>query len=114
MKLHIGERIAAGCLFIGLLAAPAAAASRDGNALSSQCQVDSNLAVIACHIYIHAVLDVLDENAIHGYRVCVPENMDIDRSVKVFVDWLSQHADVGQLPASDLVAHALWETYPCK
>ncbi len=114
MKLGKGEHIAAACLLIGLWAGPAAAASRDGNALSNQCQVDSNLAVIACHIYIHAVLDVLDENAIHGYRVCVPENTDIDQSVKVFIDWLNQHADVGQQPASDLVAHALWETYPCK
>jgi hypothetical protein len=90
-----------------------AAASKDGNNLLTQCQLSNNLAVIACHIYIHAVLDVLVENSVNGYRVCVPENTDIDQSVHVIVEWLTQHTDERPQPASDVVAHALWETYPC-
>jgi hypothetical protein len=103
----------AALLMLSLHAQTVGAASKDGNDLLKQCQLSSNLAVIACHIYVHAVIDVLAENPVHGYRVCVPENTDIDQSVNLIVGWLSEHADERQEPASDLVAHALWETYPC-
>jgi hypothetical protein len=93
---------------------PVAAASKSGDDLLTQCQISNNLAVIACHIYIHAIQDVLAENTVKGYRVCVPASTDIDQSVKVIVDWLMQHPEKRKHPASDLVAHALWETYPCK
>ena len=102
---------------VGLIAfsssQPVAAASKDGNNLLEQCRLSSNLAVIACHIYIHAVLDVLAENAVNGYRVCVPESVDIDQSVNVIVNWLSYHADQREKPGSEVVAHALSEAYPC-
>ncbi len=104
--------IAACSLFL-LPAQTVAAASKNGSDLLTQCQLSSNLAVIACHIYIHAVLDVLAENSVDGYRVCVPEDTDIDQSVNVIVEWLTRHADEQPQPASDGVAHALWETYPC-
>jgi len=92
----------------------AAAASKTANDLLDQCQISSNLAIIACHIYVHAVQDVLAENPVKGYRVCIPPNLDIDQSVNLIVDWLKQHPEERQQPASDAVAHALWGSYPCK
>ena len=113
MSIRTWTTTIAACLALWLPTQTVAAASKDGNNLLTQCQLSSNLAVIACHIYIHAVQDILAENPVNGHRVCVPEDIDIDQSVKVIVDWLTKHADARQQPASDSVAHALSEAYPC-
>ena len=97
-----------------LFGQPAAAASKTANDLLDQCQINNNLAIIACHIYVHAVQDVLAENPVKNYRVCIPPNLDIDQSVNLIVDWLKQHPEESQQPASDAVAHALWCSYHCK
>jgi hypothetical protein len=101
------------CVFL-LFGQPVAAASKTANDLLDQCQISSNLAIIACHIYVHAVQDVLATNPVKGYRVCIPPNLDIDQSVSLIVDWLKQHPEESQQPASDAVAHALWSSYHCK
>jgi hypothetical protein len=93
---------------------PVAAASKTGSDLLGQCQIDSSVAVIACHLYIHAVQDVLEDNTVNGFQVCIPANFDIDDSVNLIVDWLNKHPEEGKESASDAVAHALWETYPCE
>lgn len=111
MKLWISS-LAAG-FSLALPTSPLIAASKNGDDLLLQCQTSSSLAVIACHIYIHAVSDVLEKDPVAGRRACIPANADIDRSVKVIVDWLVQHADQRQQPASDAVARALSAAYPC-
>jgi hypothetical protein len=93
---------------------PVAAASKTGSDLLGQCQINSRVAVIACHLYIHAVQDVLEDNTVNGFRVCIPANFGIDDSVDLIVVWLNKHPEEERKPASEAVAHALWETYPCK
>jgi hypothetical protein len=113
MKLGNWTLAAGFSLALFLNTQPLAAASKTGGDLGNQCQIGNNLAVIVCHIYIHAVEDVLAENTVHGYRACLPEDPDIDQSVSIFVDWIGQHPDEQKDPASDVIAHALSETYRC-
>jgi len=107
---HIATAICSAAL---LIAQPAAAASRTAEELAGQCQLTSNLAVIVCHIYVHAVLDVMESDSVKGYRACVPEGTDIDEVVGSFVSWSGEHPDEARGPASDLIAHAVSEAYPC-
>jgi len=104
--------IGAGLLLV-LPAQPVAAAAKHGTDFVAQCQMANNLAVIACHLYLDGVKDVLAENAVSGFRACLPEMVDNDEVVSVVVDWAAQHADEQQKPASDVIAHALSEKYPC-
>ena len=113
MKDHNGRFVAALAAIL-LLPPPALAApSRTAGELAGQCQLTTNLAVIVCHIYLHAVQDILLQDRVHGYRACLPADADIDRSVRLFVDWVAAHPPAQQAPASDVIAQALAAAYPC-
>ncbi|MEX6501571.1 Rap1a/Tai family immunity protein [Pseudomonas zhanjiangensis] len=113
MKDHKCRLVAT--LVATLLLPPAAlaGASRTAGELAGQCQLTTNLAVIVCHIYLHAVQDVLVQDRVNGFRACLPADADIDRSVRLFVDWVAAHPPAQQAPASDVIAQALAEAYPC-
>lgn len=106
--------VLAACSLLGFSALPVSAASKSGDDLAGQCQVGSSLAIIVCHIYIHAVSDVLETDSVAGRRACIPTIADIDQSVNIVVDWLKEHPAEGQKSASGVVAKALSATYPCK
>lgn len=113
MKDHRGRLVAALAAIL-LMSPPApAASSRTAGELAGQCRLTTNLAVIVCHIYLHAVQDVLAQDPVHGYRACLPADADIDRSVQLFVDWVAGHPPAQQAPASDVIAQALAAAYPC-
>ena len=113
MGLRTWTTTGATCLAFLASAQPAATASKHGSDFAAQCKVNNNLAVIACHLYLDGVKDVLAENAVSGFRACLPEKADNDEIVNVIVDWVAQHADEQDKPAPDVIAHALSEKYPC-
>lgn len=101
------------CSALSMSGQPSLAASKTGGDLATQCGLTSNLAVIACHIYIHAVLDVLEDDTVKGNQACVPAGSDIDGLVQVVTDWVAQHPGEGQIPAPEAVARAISASYPC-
>ena len=93
---------------------PAAAVRRTGAELLDQCGRNVPAAIMACHLYMLGIIDLLRDSPVKSYRACIPADVLIDKPFDVVVDWLTEHATERGQPAVDLVPRALAEAYPCK
>jgi hypothetical protein len=113
MRLKSWAIAALASVMLSAPALPSVAPTRVGGDLLNQCQIANNLAVIACHLYVEGIMDVLAENPVGGSRACLPADTDSETAVPVVVGWLKQHEDQLKKRGSDVVAQALAEKYPC-
>jgi Rap1a immunity proteins len=67
-----------------------------------------------CLSFIAAVLEVLKNNSVGRYKVCVPHLTNIDRAVKLTAEWIEAHPDSGIKAASLVTTQALAAAFPCK
>jgi Rap1a immunity proteins len=67
-----------------------------------------------CWWFIAAVLEVLENNSVGGYKVCVPHLTNIDQAVKLTTEWIGAHPDSGIKAASVVTIEALAAAFPCK
>ena len=67
-----------------------------------------------CWSFIAAVLEVLENNSIYGYKVCIPKLTDVDQAVKLTTEWIKGHPDSGIKAASLVTTEALAAAFPCK
>ena len=87
----------------------------DGNTLHAWCVSGDVGNQAACLGYVIGVADVLSSE--HSgeprqYRACMPE-MDATQIVSIAKKYLESHPQAGNITASDLVAIALSEAFPC-
>jgi hypothetical protein len=87
----------------------------DGNALRNWCFSEDVGDQAACLGYVIGVADVL--NSDKGgrptqYKACIPA-IEATRAVDVTKKYLDLHRQAGHVTASDLVAMALSEAFPC-
>ena len=84
-----------------------------GNKLFEECQQNSNLFLSgACLGYIAGVVDALHTSS----EFCVLQNgsrVKLRQLVDVVTDYLHDHPEKRQLPASDLVIAAAKNQFPC-
>jgi hypothetical protein len=67
-----------------------------------------------CWSFIAAVLEVLENNSIYGYKVCVPHLTNVDQAVRLTTDWIKVHSDSDIKAASLVTTEALAAAFPCK
>lgn len=68
-----------------------------------------------CVGYVAAIGDVLGtgDGNISGWRACLPSSATQGEVAKAAVKWLKDHRGNGAVGASDVIAQALSQAYPC-
>jgi len=105
--------------FLGAIAsvyAPARAAEmRDANVLLGYCTATIGAYVDVCYGYLDAVADqLLAHDAVAGFEACIPSTVDEPGLRFVLIDFLREHEWAGKLAATEAVARALSERFPCR
>jgi hypothetical protein len=86
-----------------------------GDALEKLCAADRQSGQYAmCWSFIAAVLEVLENNSIYGYKVCIPQLTNVDQAVRLTTEWIKAHPDSGIKAASLVTTEALAAAFPCK
>jgi hypothetical protein len=87
----------------------------DGDTLRGWCFSEDIGDQEACLGYVLGVADVLsseNRGELTQYRACIPQ-IDATDAVNTAKDYLNVHRQAGNVTASDLVAMALSEAFPC-
>ena len=87
----------------------------DGNTLRGWCVSEDVGNQAACLGYVVGVADVLiseNRGELTQYRACIPA-IDTTQVVSTAKKYLESHRQAGNITASDLVAMALSEAFPC-
>jgi hypothetical protein len=104
-------------LLIGmLLAFDAQAVFMDGRKLLTFCQryeTSPSAEGVYCSGYVAAVVDVMKEDSIAGWKACTT-GVAIDQAVRVVTKFLGDHPELLNYYGSSLTASALSEAFPCK
>jgi hypothetical protein len=99
-----------------LLAFDAQAVFMDGRKLLTFChknELSPSAESVYCLGYVAAVVDVMKEDSIAGWKACTT-GVSIDQAVKVVTTFLREHPELLQYYGSSLAASALSEAFPCK
>jgi hypothetical protein len=67
-----------------------------------------------CWSFVAAVLEVLENNSIYGYKVCLPQLIHVDQAVKLTTEWIEAHPESRIKAASLITTKALDAAFPCK
>jgi hypothetical protein len=67
-----------------------------------------------CWSFIAAVLEVLVNNSIYEYKVCLPQLTNVDQAVRLTTEWIKIHPDSAIKAASLVTTQALAAAFPCK
>ncbi|MHC9247754.1 Rap1a/Tai family immunity protein [Aeromonas jandaei] len=62
-----------------------------------------------CRGYITGVSDALS-----GYTFCIPSGVTVGQDVDIVMRYLSEHPESRHINAAELIARALYESFPCK
>jgi hypothetical protein len=96
------------------LPSPCAAEVRDGGALLTQCTATIGAIMDFCYGYIDAVADYMfQKHAMGELTACVSNAPDDSQLRFVVVRFLRENPDLQPLSASELIARALSQKYPC-
>lgn len=68
-----------------------------------------------CIGYVAAIGDVLGtgDGVISGWRACLPPGATQGEVAQIAIQWMKEHPENRAFGASDVVAQALANTYPC-
>jgi hypothetical protein len=66
-----------------------------------------------CTGYIAGAFDALAENPINGITTCVPAMTKLSTIKRLTLHWIASHQDCRVKPASEAVADAIAEAFPC-
>ena len=67
-----------------------------------------------CYSFNAAVLETAMNNAIYGFKICVPRLVKVNNAVDLPSKWLRAHTDRANWPASKVAAEAYAAAFPCK
>ena len=93
---------------------------KNGNALYKECTADKSSDTyfqqqVFCAAYIAGIIDATDgvDRGVGSFKFCMPLEADLRQARDVVVAWLKVHPENRHFGASDLVAAALQEAWPC-
>jgi hypothetical protein len=104
-------------IMLGVLlpAAPSLAAFRDGNGLLQLCTATIGAQMDFCYGYIDAVTDYLVVNNVMGdISACITTELDDGQLRDLVIRFLRQNPKLRRVAASELIARALAEAFPCQ
>jgi hypothetical protein len=111
-------RVVGKYLTVALLAvtpARAQAIFETGNDLFAKCSAPNSYMRIYCMAYVEGVADALSDDTIAGRRVCIPPDHTVTPAQlqDIAVRYLNGHFETRRRVASNLVAQALHDAFPC-
>lgn len=89
---------------------------QNGEQLFKNCTQENDIQAQAyCVGYVAAIADVLGvgDGEIGEWRACLPSHATQREVIEIAVNWLKKHPAIRSEGASDIVAHALAEAFPC-
>ncbi len=94
---------------------PACAEISDGNALYRYCDATIGAFVAYCFGYLDSVVnDIRSYGSVDGFTACLPSDFGDNRRRDIIVTFLERHpGDRDSSDATELIAHAFADAFPC-
>jgi hypothetical protein len=95
-------------------AGPASAGIDDGNSLYRYCSGTTGAVVMYCFGYVDSVVnDMQLYGSVAGYAACLPAVFEDNERRDVVIAFLDRHPRDRASGATELIAHAFADAYPC-
>lgn len=108
------RRLFAAVIAIVAVAGPAFAGIDDGNALFRYCDASIGAFVMYCFGYVDSVVnDMRLYGSVAGHRACLPSDFGDNRRRDVIVAFLERHPQDRNSGATELIARAFADAFPC-
>lgn len=111
------RRSLAGLLIAGLVVLQprgALADFVDGNKLYKYCSDPSSIEHEVCYGYIESIADVMYNEPVFGYKICISQNVAFSQLRDVVVQYMISHPERRHFGAASMVARALSQAFPCQ
>jgi hypothetical protein len=93
---------------------PACAEIDDGNSLYRYCNATAGAFVMYCFGYVDSIVnDMRIFGSVDGFSACLPSDFGDNRRRDIIVTFLERHPGDRDSPATELIAHAFADAFPC-